>query len=184
MVYPHYLGPGWHMFLDVAVADPGTAAALAASPSSSASAGVAAEQRTERKRAKYGPLAAYVSSEFRAAVMERYGACCDSLVGWSRSLCGEGDRDPVEWEDYSFSAASRIRAPMWRRALVVFAGVIGDACMIDRVIGVDACATAPGRYASAAPRQRGRPAMQPGQREVEGIGGQFCYEMTGGGGYY
>ena len=82
----------------------------------------------------------------------------------------------MEWEDYSFSAASRIT---YVASLVVFAGVIGDACMVDRVIGVDACATAPGRYASAAPRQRGRPTARPGQREIEGIGGQFWYEAAG-----
>ena len=45
VVYPHYFGPGRHLFLDVAVADPGSGAALGAVPSSRSSSGVAAELR-------------------------------------------------------------------------------------------------------------------------------------------
>ena len=30
--------------------------------------------------AKYGPLAAAVSSSFRAGVLERFGTCCDGMV--------------------------------------------------------------------------------------------------------
>ena len=48
--------------------------------------------RADKKVAKYGPLAAGVSSQFRAAVIERFGACCDSLVGFISMLCGDGLR--------------------------------------------------------------------------------------------
>ena len=57
--------------------------------------------------AKYGPLAAGVSSQFRAAVIERFGACSDSLVGFISMLCGDGHRDALRADDYTFSASSR-----------------------------------------------------------------------------
>ena len=41
IVYPHYFGPGHHLFLDIAVADPGTGAALSATPSSATTSGTA-----------------------------------------------------------------------------------------------------------------------------------------------
>lgn len=50
---------------------------------------IAAEQRAEKKMAKYGRLAAAVSSQFRPAVAERFGACCDALVGLVSMLCGD-----------------------------------------------------------------------------------------------
>ena len=43
VVMAHYYGPGRHLFLDCAITDPGTGAALAATPSSATSSGVAAE---------------------------------------------------------------------------------------------------------------------------------------------
>ena len=76
VVMAHY-GPGRHLFLDCAITDPCSGGALSAVPSSATSSGVAAEQRAEKKVAKYGPLAASVSSMFRSAVVERFGACCD-----------------------------------------------------------------------------------------------------------
>ena len=104
VVLPHFFGPGRHLFLDTAITDPGVGAALAAQPSSAHASGVAAELRADKKVAKYGHLAAGVSSSFRAAVVERFGACCDSLVGFIRTLCGDGDRDALRSEDFTFSA--------------------------------------------------------------------------------
>ena len=57
---------------------------------------------------KYDPLATVVGSAFRAAVVERYGACCDSLQGFIRSIAGPVDRDPLTDADYTFSAPSRV----------------------------------------------------------------------------
>ena len=85
VVMAHYYGPGRHLFLDCAITDPCSGGALSAVPSSATSSGVAAEQRAEKKVAKYGPLAASVSSMFRPAVVERFGACCDwSLLAVTR----------------------------------------------------------------------------------------------------
>ena len=52
IVLPQRLGPGRHVFIDVAVTDPATEAALGATPSSAVSSGVAAMQRAEKKTAK------------------------------------------------------------------------------------------------------------------------------------
>ena len=79
------------MFLDTAVACPSAGGALNAQPSSATASGVAASLRTDKKTTKYAPLAAGVSSQFRAAVVERFGACCDPLVGFITMLCGDGD---------------------------------------------------------------------------------------------
>ena len=99
VVMAHYFGPGRHMFLDCAVTDPASGAALSASPSSATSSGIAAEQRAEKKVAKYGRLAAAVSSQFRPAVVERFGACCDALVGLVSMLCGDRHRDALRDAD-------------------------------------------------------------------------------------
>ena len=106
VVLPHYLGPGRHMFLDTAVACPAAGGALNAQPSSAEASGVAASLRAEKKTAKYAPLAAGVSSQFRPAVVERFGACCDPLVGLINMLCGDGDCDALRADDYTFSASS------------------------------------------------------------------------------
>ena len=83
---PHHLGMGRHLFLDVAVTDPGVGAALTARPSpSSSSSGVAAELRAQKKAQKYEGLAAAVDSSFCPAVIERYGAVCDALLGLTSS---------------------------------------------------------------------------------------------------
>ncbi len=175
VVCPHYFGPGRHLFLDTAVTDPGTGAALSARPSSAASSGVAAEQRAAKKVAKYGPLAAAVSSQFRAAVIERFGAVCDHLVGFISMLTGPGERDPLRWDDYCFSSSSR---STYAASLCVFSVVIADACLVDRVIESDVCCAHAGRY--VAPRRaRGAAASVPvQQRDIEGIGGQFWYEAA------
>ena len=63
VVMPHHLGMGRHLFLDVAVTDPGVGAALTARPSpSSSSSGVAAELRAQKKVQKYEELAAAVDT--------------------------------------------------------------------------------------------------------------------------
>ena len=65
VVMPHHLGMGRHLFLDVAVTDPGVGAALTARPSpSSSSSGVAAELRAQKKVQKYEGLAAAMDSSF------------------------------------------------------------------------------------------------------------------------
>ena len=50
---------------------------------------------------------------------------------------------------------------------------MADAAMVEHVIGVDALGDAPERWPARAARWC---ADQPGQREVEGMGGQFWYE--------
>ena len=96
VVMPHHLGMGRHLFLDVAVTDPGVGAALTARPSpSSSSSGVAAELRAQKKVQKYEGLAAAVDSSFCPAVIERYGAVCDALLAASCGGCvgmGSGAR--------------------------------------------------------------------------------------------
>ena len=106
IAYPHHYGAGRHAFLDVAVADPCGGAALSAAPPSSEASGVAAALRADKKNAKYKPLAAAVSSEFYAAVVERYGACGGSLIGWFKHLCGDREREALECDDYSLSQSS------------------------------------------------------------------------------
>ena len=172
VVLPHFFGPGRHLFLDTAITDPGVGAALTARPSSAHASGVAAELRADKKVAKYGHLAAGVSSSFRAAVVERFGACCDSLVGFIRTLCGDGDRDALRSEDFTFSASSRTT---YMASLVVFGAVISDAAMIDRIIGMDVQAAATAR--ENGPRHGRQRWALPGRREVEGTGGRFWYEL-------
>ena len=75
-----------------------------------------------------------ISSQFRPAVIERFGACCDSLVGFINMLCGDGDRDALRADDYTFSASSRTT---YMASLLVFGTVISDAAMVDRVICMD-----------------------------------------------
>ena len=132
--------------------------------------GVAASLRAKKKVAKYGHLAAGVSSQFRAAVVERFGACCDELVGFISTLCGDGERDALRAEDFTFSATSKTT---YMASLLVFGAVVADAAMVDRVIGMDV------QDKAQVPPLRGRGAMvpQPQQREIEGIGGRFWYEM-------
>ena len=152
---------------------------MSAAPPSSEASGVAAALRADKKNAKYKPLAAAVSSEFYAAVVERYGACGGSLMGWLKHLCGDREREALECDDYSFSQSSRVT---YMASLTVFAAVIGDACMIDRVLALDATEAPEERVGvgvgTGSGRGRGRPVVH-GQREVEGIGGQFWYEAAG-----
>ena len=93
------------------------------------------------------------------------------MVGFIKTLTGDGDRDALRDEDYTFSASSRTT---YMASLLGFSAVISDAAMIERVIGIDVQEAAAAR--DRAPRRAGRMAGAPGQREVEGIGGQFWYE--------
>ena len=77
-----------------------------------------------------------IGAEFRAAVIERFGACCDSLVGFISMLCGDGLRDALRAEDFTFSASSRTT---YMASLLVFGSVISDAAMVDRVGGAMPC---------------------------------------------
>ena len=173
VVLPHYLGPGRHLFLDTAITDPASIGALRATPSSAAEAGVAASLRAEKKMNKYGPLTAGVSSTFRPAVVERYGACCDSLVGFIKTLCGDGDRDALRVDDYTFSQSSRTT---YMASLLTFSAVIADAAMVERVISMDVAAAAAAR--ENAPRRVIRAAKRvQSPRDVEGMGGRFWYEL-------
>ena len=130
--------------------------------------------RADKKTAKYAPLAAGVSSQFRAAVVERFGACCDSLVGFINMLCGDGDRDALRADDYTFSAPSRTT---YMASLLVFGTVISDAAMVDRVsvrlLDVQEAAAARDRV----PRRDRGMGERPRRREIEGIGGRLWYEL-------
>ena len=121
--------------------------------------------------AKYAPLAGSVSSQFRPAVIERFGACCDALVGFINMLCGTGERDALRVDDYSFSASSRTT---YVASQLVFGSVIADAAMIERVIGMDVEERA---HAGGGARSGRIGGQRAGQREVEGMGGRFWYEL-------
>ena len=75
------------------MAEPTAGYALSATPSSAAHAGVAAELRAARKCSKYCDLAAGVSSDFRPACIERFGAMCGALLGLIKSMVGDRERD-------------------------------------------------------------------------------------------
>ena len=131
---PGYRAVGRDLFMDVAVADPGCATALAASPSSADVVGRAAQLRADTKRRKYGAAALAVGGEFRAAVIERFGACSDDMLGLLRMISGDADRDLRGADDYYFTAPSR---KSYYEQHVVFAAVMADAVMLQTVIGVD-----------------------------------------------
>ena len=175
VVMAHYYGPGRHLFLDCAITDPATGAALAASPSSADASGVAATLRAERKNAKYGKLAAAVSSQFKAAVVERFGTFCDEFVGLLNMLCGDKERDAFRDGDYTFSASSRTT---YAAGLLGLSVVIADAAMVERVVSVDVCDAAKERYEGGPARNRGGAWAMPGAREIEGMGGRFLNEAV------
>ena len=117
--------------------------------------------RVSKKRSKYGPAVAASGAGFRAAVLERFGACSDDLhlVVLVSELVGQGDRDPSE-EDRGWAPGPRVAYHMQR---VVFAAVLADAEMVERALDIDVhamCAAAV--QAAAAPR---------GGRRAAGAGG-------------
>ena len=90
---PHYRSPQRHLFIDVSITAPDSATALSSTPSSRDTVGAAAAERTRRKQAKYSPACQTMGALFRAAVIERYGACADELCGLVRMVCGDGERE-------------------------------------------------------------------------------------------
>ena len=148
-----------------------TGAALAARPSSAVTCGVAAEQRAARKVQKYGDLIFAQSGTFVPAVVERYGAFCDGLVGLLRVLCGEHDRDAARCEDYTPFARSRISHAAGLLGLAV---VSADAAMLDDVLA--GVRQRRGGQGGRATRQAQGWAHMPSQRDIEGVGGHFWYE--------
>ena len=129
-----YVSVGRHLFIDVAITEAASTTALRATPPSDEVVGVAAFLRAMRKKRKYEPLAHAVSGRFSDAVMERYGACSDGLQGLLRMIAGDADRDLLGADDYYFSAPSRVS---YYAQHVVFAGVMGDAAMLDAVLALD-----------------------------------------------
>ena len=172
---PNFYGPGRHLFIDNAITDPAVGSALTATPSSAVAAGVAADQRAARKNAKYDHLARGVDSFFAAAVAERFGACSESLVGLIKMIVGDQDRDALRDEDYTFSTAS---CSTHIASQLVFAVVMADAAMVERVLEVDGSQDAvPGLAHMGAP-QRGALVLPPTQHNIEGKGGRMFYEAS------
>jgi hypothetical protein len=133
IVVPNKLGPARHLFLDVAVACPAIQAPLRASPPSSAQSGVAAYLRGRTKIAKYNQAAARLGCVFTPAVVERFGAVSDELVGLIRELVGDQHTDPLN-PAYAFSAASR---QTFLAQHLVLSTVVADAQMVETVLETD-----------------------------------------------
>ena len=111
-------------------------------------------------------------------MLERYGACCDSLVGLFRTLCGDRERDAAACDDYSGLVSSRVS---YMASTVVFGTVLADAALVSRVIQIDACGAPPARFAAPASARHGPRAGAPlTQRDVEGEGGVFWYAGLSG----
>ena len=130
---PHYVAPGRHLGIDVAVTDPLAVTALRSSPSSSAEAGRAATLRAEKKVAKYERIMLSVGGVFRAGVVERFGAVGDSLAGLVRQMVGDAARMGDE-DDFSFTAQRQL---VWAMQHVVFGAVMGDAVMLEAALERD-----------------------------------------------
>ena len=111
-------------------------------------------------------------------MLERYGACSDSLVGLFRTLCGDRERDAAACDDYSGLVSSRVS---YMASTVVFGTVLADAALVSRVIQLDACGAPPARFAAPASARHGPRAGAPlTQRDVEGEGGVFWYAGLAG----
>ena len=129
----HYRAPSRHMFLDVAVTDPGGLAALHASPPSSAEPGVAAELRARKKEGKYAAACSARGCSFVPAIMERFGTVGCGLMGLLRECAGDRAVS-CDAPDWSFTAKSRRDYFVQH---VVFACVIADAAMLETAIDLD-----------------------------------------------
>ena len=145
---PHYVAPGRHMGIDVAVTDPLAVTALRSSPSSSAESGRAATLRAEKKVAKYERIMLSVGGVFRAGVVERFGAVGDSLAGLVRMTVGDAARMGDE-DDYSFTAQRMLG---WAMQHVVFGAVMGDAAMLEAALERDVYMLSPDGAAAARER--------------------------------
>ena len=128
---PHFVAPGRHLGIDVAVTDPLAVTALRSSPSSSAEAGRAATLRAEKKVAKYERIMLSVGGIFRAAVVERFCAVGDSLAGMVRQMVGDAARMGDE-DDCSFTAQAAC-AGVGHAACRVWA-VLGDVAMLEAAL--------------------------------------------------
>ena len=94
---------------------------------------MAAASKQSSKHRKYDSLCDQIGSEFRAGVVERFGACCDDMQGLIRMVAGDGECDAgsVEW---SPTATSRItRAAQ----CVVFSTVMAETRMVRDVMDLD-----------------------------------------------
>jgi hypothetical protein len=134
IILPGYHGLGRHIFIDAAITEPATLARTTARGGrADVETGWAAKKRAEDKHRKYGVTCRRADADFRDAVMERYGACSDGLVGLLRLIAGTGDRE-VGDRDYSASAPSRVTHAA---QIVVFGGVLADAEMLSSVLEAD-----------------------------------------------
>ena len=133
IILPGYHGLGRHVFVDTAITDPATGPRTTGAGRGHVETGWAARQRADEKHRKYGVTCRRVDADFRDAVMERYGACSDGLVGLLRLVAGTGDRE-VGDRDYSATAPSRLTHAA---QIVVFGGVIADAEMLSSAIEAD-----------------------------------------------
>ena len=79
-------------------------------------------------------------SQWVAAVAERFGAVSGPLQGLFKQVAGEGERDPLRDEGWSFSASSRVTFLAQRFVLAV---VVGDALMVESLCARDAFGSAP-----------------------------------------
>ena len=167
---PHFVAPGRHLGIDVAVTDPLAVTALRSSPSSSAESGRAATLRAEKKVSKYERMMLSVGGIFRAGVVERFGAVGDSLAGLVRQMVGDAARMGDE-DDFSFTAQRQLS---WAMQHVVFGAVLGDATMLEAALERDVyCLSADG---AAAARERVQDAGGAARR------GAFRPRRRGGGG--
>ena len=75
-----------------------------------------------------------VGGEFRAGVVERFGACSDDMLAILRIIAGDADRDLMDADDWYFTAPSQ---RSYYSQHVVFSAVIADAQMVDSAAGLD-----------------------------------------------
>ena len=134
MVLTHFHSAGSHRFVDAAIVDPASAAALAASPSSASCSGVAAQRRETAKYRKYRDVCEQIGSSFLAGVVERFGACGDDITGFIKFITGDGDRDILSADDVTFSAHS---STTYVARHIVFSVVMADAAMVSEIIEAD-----------------------------------------------
>ena len=131
---PNYRTPGRSLYIDVAVTCPARRSALNARPSAADMACVAARMRSDEKHRHYDAAVRAVGGEFRAGVVERFGACSDDMLAILRIIAGDADRDLMDADDWYFTAPSQ---RSYYSQHVVFSAVIADAQMVDSAAGLD-----------------------------------------------
>ena len=137
-----------HVYWDSAIADPAGRVALRDGSAAVAGLGAAARRRCAVKNAKYATLVSGAGSQFVAAVAERFGSVSGPLQGLYKQVAGEGERDPLRDEGWTFSSSSRITFMAQR---VGFALAMGDALMVEALCARDLRGPPP-----SAARPRGR----------------------------